>query len=145
MSGVMQEHWAYRAAVRTRVQLFGVNPLGNPSNLTPFEPGNVAALKAGLWSARTLDARAEEIVESLLEAPHVLPLDAVAARNVARLEALIRSCEEAIERSGVAGARSAADLLLRAVRRQTELLDRFGANPRARGTVGCARQDRPRE
>jgi hypothetical protein len=112
--------------------LSSVNTNGNTATLTPFETANVAAVKHGVWSERLREPRARELFEELMQAPHVTELDAVGAVQIARLEALIESCEDAVSRNGVMKARAAADIMLRAIRRQTELLDRYGLTPRGR-------------
>lgn len=70
-----------------------------------------------------------------MEAPHVVPLDAIGAAQIARLEALIEAIDGEIASSGLTSGRKVkalADLELRAIRRQMELLDRYGLTPRGR-------------
>ena len=105
------------------------NPNGYTQNLVPAHPGNQNRLVHGVYSERLREPRAQEIFEAIIDAPHVVPLDAIAARNIGRLEALIEACHGEIERAGVTRGgkvRALVDLELRAIRRQLELLDRFG-------------------
>jgi hypothetical protein len=112
-----------------------VSAPGHPATLVPAPAANTLAAKHGVWSERLREPRAQELYEAIMDAPHLTPLDAIAARQVARLEALIEACEDALA-SGVTGrggsVKAAADLMLRAIRRQTELLDRLGLTPSAR-------------
>jgi hypothetical protein len=111
------------------------NPNGYTPNLVPAHPGNQNRLVHGVYSERLREPRAQEIFEAIMAASHTVSLDAIAARNIARLEALIEGCHGEIERGGVSRGskvRALVDLELRAIRRQVELLDRFGLNPQAR-------------
>jgi hypothetical protein len=108
------------------------------ANLIPAEPGNVRALKHGVWSERLREPRVKQIYDAVLSAAHVTELDAMGALQIARCEALIESCEEAIVGGGVMNAQAAADIMLRAIRRQMELLDRYGLTPKGRADWAAA-------
>ena len=77
------------------------NPNGNPESLRPVPMGNMLGAKHGVYSERLREPRAQEIFEAIMDAPHIVPLDAIAARNIGRLEALIEACHGEIERAGV--------------------------------------------
>ncbi len=83
-----------------------------------------------------LEPRAQEVADGLMELPHVIPADTLAAREVGRLEAMIEAIDGELDRVGMdaEGARLSwlLDMRLRASRRLLEALDRFGATPLAR-------------
>ena len=107
------------------------------ANLTPAGPENTRALKHGIWSARTLEPRVQEVAEQILAAPHVAEqVDEIGAVELARLEVLIERMDEYLADEGLTNRkgdpRAMIDLRLRASRRLTDLLDRYGLNPLAR-------------
>jgi hypothetical protein len=110
-------------------------------NLLPGAPaGNQNGLKSGVYgSGKALEPRVQELVEALMSEPHTAPIDAMGAREIARLVAVIEACDEDIAERGLTKAksgevRSIVDLRLRASRRLAEWLDRYGATPLARAT-----------
>jgi hypothetical protein len=66
------------------------NPDGHAASLVPAPEGNHRALRHGVWSPSALQPRAREVAEALMEAPHTVDLDAVAAEEIGSLVALVR-------------------------------------------------------
>src|SRR4051812_47576254 len=100
-------------------------------NIVPAEPGNLRALKHGLHSERTLAPEVREIADEILAMPHLsAALDEIGVVELARLEVLIRRMDDYLAFEGLTNKdgnpRAMIDLRLRASRRQTELLDRYG-------------------
>lgn len=112
------------------------NVNGNPASLVAAHPGNVSAVRHGVYSERVREPRAREIAEQVMQAPWVSPVDELGAAELGRLVALIESLDAAIEAGGVIGkgdrVRSVVDMRLRASRRLSEWLDKYGLTPHAR-------------
>lgn len=64
------------------------NPEGHPQTLVPPPSGNLRAAKHGVYSEPLREPRAQEIFEAIMEAPHVSPLDAIGAAQIARRDAM---------------------------------------------------------
>lgn len=107
-------------------------------NLVAAHPGNKNAQRHGAYSedGRALAPRAREIADSLMAAPHTVPLDEIAAVEIGRLIALIEAIDEDLTRRGLTDrtgkARSLVDLRLRASGRLERWLREFGATPASR-------------
>lgn len=87
------------------------------------------------------------MAEQILAAPHVAEqVDEIGAVELARLEVLIERMDEFLADEGLTNGkgdpRAMIDLRLRASRRLTDLLDRYGLNPLAR-SAWAARLARP--
>src|SRR6266700_5552984 len=95
-----------------------MNKKGTPNNLEPAQPGNVNALRHGAYSARALEPRREEVVEELMNAPHIVPLDRFVVEEIARLWTMIEAMDADLAERGFrkrdAGTRSMIELRLRA-------------------------------
>jgi hypothetical protein len=113
-----------------------VNPNGNTETLYPAHPGNTNAVRSGVFSrtGRILAPRAQEIVDELMRAPHVVELDRVAADEIGQLVALIEAIDCDIAERGLRSRRSLLDLRLRASGRLEKWLTQFGATPQSRAT-----------
>jgi hypothetical protein len=110
------------------------NPNGTPTNLVAAHPGNRSRLVHGAYSPRLLEERAEKLFEAIMAEPHVAPCDAVGAAQIARLEARVEALDRALSHPRLSPQKLAllGDLQLRAIRRLTELLDRYGMTPKGR-------------
>jgi hypothetical protein len=95
-----------------------MNKKGTPNNLEPAHPGNVNAVRHGAYSDRALEPRREEVVEELMKAPHVIPLDRFVVEEIARLWTLIEAMDADLAERGLrkrdSGTRSMIELRLRA-------------------------------
>ena len=95
-----------------------MNKKGTPDNLEPAHLGNVNAVRHGAYSARALAPRREEVVEELMNAPHVIPLDRFVVEEIARLWSLIEAMDADLAERGLrkrdSGTRSMIELRLRA-------------------------------
>lgn len=119
------------------VTLRGVNRNGHSTTLTPFREGNTAAAKHGIWSERLREPRTRELYDALMAAPHIVEgLDAIIVMELARVQAFIEVLEhefyESLNGRSTARTKMLGDLYLRAVGRETALLDRCGLSPLAR-------------
>jgi hypothetical protein len=127
-----------RSSVRINRQDECVNRAGHPATLVAqgAKRGNRNALRHGVYARGALDQRAAEIAEAVLAAEHTVALDELGAIEIGRLEALIQAMDLELARRGLTNrggdARSLIDLRLRASRRLSEWLDKFGLNPAAR-------------
>ena len=108
---------------------------GHPQTLQRRHPGNMNAVKHGAYSSRALAPRAREIAAALMELPHAVPIDVVAAEEigtlVARLEAIDRDLDER-GHFGRGGARVLLDHKARLTRELRAWLKEFGGSPKAR-------------
>jgi hypothetical protein len=113
-----------------------VNPNGNQATLIPAHPGNQNAVRSGAFSrtGRVLAPRAQDIADELMQAPHTVPLDRVAAEEIGQLVALIEAIDCDIAERGLRSRRSLLDLRLRASGRLEKWLTQFGATPQSRAT-----------
>jgi hypothetical protein len=113
-----------------------VNPNGNTNTLYPVHPGNTNAVKSGAFSrsGRILAPRAAEIADALMEAPHVVELDRIAAEEIGQLVALVEAIDLDIAERGLRSRRSLLELRLRASGRLEKWLTQFGGTPQSRAT-----------
>jgi hypothetical protein len=113
-----------------------VNPNGNTETLYPAHPGNTNAVKSGAFSrtGRVLAPRAVEIADALMEAPHTVELDRVAAEEIGQMVALVEAIDLDIAERGLRSRRSLLELRLRASGRLEKWLTQFGATPQSRAT-----------
>ncbi|MBA3364689.1 MAG: hypothetical protein H0U03_02730 [Actinobacteria bacterium] len=111
-----------------------MNRNGTPASLVPAPAGNVRAARHGIYSERLREPRAQEHFDAILDLPWIGEADIIGARQVARLEALIEALSDEVFRVGVGSkkAEKLIDMELRAIRRQAELLSRFGLDPKSR-------------
>jgi hypothetical protein len=113
----------------------GAMSSGNPASLEPYRKGNTFGAKSGIRSVRLREPRAREIAAELMQAGHITPLDALTVAQVARTEALIEVIETELAKVSSRNGRRMkwlAELQLRAINRQTELLRELGMTPRSR-------------
>ena len=105
-----------------------VNPNGNTNTLYPVHPGNTNAVKSGAFSrsGRILAPRAAEIADALMEAPHVVELDRIAAEEIGQLVALVEAIDLDIAERGLRSRRSLLELRLRASGRLEKWLPSSG-------------------
>jgi hypothetical protein len=87
------------------------NPNGTPSSLVPAEPGNLRALKHGLWSDRALADEIEAEREALLALPWVKEPDTLLVDEIARLRARIAAVDADLDSRGHYGRNGARSLL----------------------------------
>ena len=87
------------------------NPNGTPSSLVPAEPGNLRALRHGLWSERSLADEIEAEREALLALPWVKQPDRLLVDEVARLRARIAAVDRDLDERGHFGRNGARSLL----------------------------------
>lgn len=113
-----------------------MNERGHPLTLEHTR-GNLRALKSGAFSARTLAPRAAEVAAQLMELPHAIAIDEVAAAEigmiVARIEAVDRDLDER-GHFGRNGARSLLDHRARLTRELRSWMREFGGTPLSRAT-----------
>jgi hypothetical protein len=111
-----------------------MNADGHRDTLVAAQVGNANRLVHGFYSPRLLEERAQELFEAIMAEPHVAPCDAVGAAQIARLEARIEALDRAVSEPRQSAQKLAllGDLQLRAIRRLTELLDRYGMTPKGR-------------
>jgi hypothetical protein len=115
-----------------------VNKGGHPQTLQARQPGNRNRLVHGAFSklARAdLDPRAREIAEALMEAPHVDPLDRLAAEEIGALVVQLDRIDAAladgrVERNGTA--RSLIVVRDKLSGRLESWLRQFGLTPASR-------------
>lgn len=111
------------------------NPAGHPATLDPgARPGNSNRLSHGAYSPRVLSERATIVADAIMEAPHTVPLDRVAAEELASIVALCERLDAALEERPLdhATARNLLDLRLKASGRLERWLSKFGLTPDAR-------------
>ncbi len=73
-----------------------VNENGHPATLIASHPGNANAARHGLYSKRLLAPRAAEIADALMEAPHVVPADRLAAEEIGSVLAALEAIDRAL-------------------------------------------------
>jgi hypothetical protein len=111
------------------------NSNGTPSSLVPAEPGNLRALKHGLWSDRALADEIEAEREALLALPWVKEPDRLLVDEVARLRARIAAVDADLDKRGhfgKAGARSLLDHRTKLNGALLRTLAALGASPAER-------------
>jgi hypothetical protein len=117
------------------------NPRGTPEVLRP-QPGNTHAVRHGAYAAgnRVLAPRAQEIAEALLQLPHTVGIDRLAAEEIGALVARIEALDAALDarQPGTRGTATLLDLRLRASGRLERWLHAFGATPAARAEWAAA-------
>jgi hypothetical protein len=113
-----------------------VNPNGNAETLYPAHPGNVSAVKSGIYSrsGRILAPRAAEIADELMSAPHLSELDRTGAEEIAALISVIDAIDADLAKKGIGGRRSLLDMRLRASGRLERWLAAYGFTPQGRAT-----------
>jgi hypothetical protein len=113
-----------------------MNYRGHPETLRARQPGNVNAVKAGVYSPRILQPRGREVAAALLAAPHTVPLDQIAAEEIGSLVALIEAIDSDLVAHGLTNRRGEARTLLDYRSRLSGRLERwlkeFGATPASR-------------
>jgi hypothetical protein len=114
-----------------------VNQAGNPSTLVAAHPGNQNRFAHGAYSPRReLEPRAAEIAEALLEAPHTVALDRLAAEEIGALVLLLDRVDAALSDGRVENrrgqVRSLIDLRNRLSGRLERWLREFGLTPASR-------------
>ena len=112
-----------------------MNRKGHPATLRASQPGNSNALTHGAFSRRTLEPQAREVADALLELPHAVPLDRLAAEEIGALVVHLERIDE-LSANGRTdrrdSARSLLELRIRMSGRFERWLNQFGATPAAR-------------
>jgi hypothetical protein len=113
-----------------------MNQEGHKATLVPGHPGNANAIRHGVYSSQT-SPRVKEIEDALMLAPHVVPLDRVAAREIASLLVMAEAIDADIERRGLLNkktgeVRTLVDLRIRLSGRIERWLREFGLTPASR-------------
>jgi hypothetical protein len=113
-----------------------MNRNGHPDTLQASHPENLNALKSGVYSPRALQPRAREVADALLNAPHAVPLDQIAAEEIGSLVATLEAIDTDLERHGLTddegNARTLLELRSRLSGRLERWLREFGATPASR-------------
>ncbi len=113
-----------------------MNSEGHHESLIPAQPGNGNALRHGAYSPRTLTPRAQEIAAGLMAAAHTVPLDQIAAEEIAALIAIVESVDADLAQRGLLNRsgqpRTLLDLRIRLSGRLERWLREFGATPASR-------------
>ena len=113
-----------------------MNEEGHPATLVARHPGNGNRLVHGAYSGRrALDPAAVAVADSLMEAPHTVPLDRFAAEEIGslivqldRIDAVL--ADGRVENRGKA--RTLIDLRTRVSHRLEGWLRQFGMTPQSR-------------
>jgi hypothetical protein len=113
-----------------------MNRSGHRETLQARQPGNVNGVRHGAFSRRTLAPRAREVADALLEAPHVVGLDRIAAEEIGAVVAMLEAIDEDLLTRGLTkrdgSARSLLELRIRLSGRLGRWLREFGATPASR-------------
>jgi hypothetical protein len=113
-----------------------MNPTGRSENLVARQFENVNAVKHGAFSRRTMAPRANEIAEELMQAPHTVTLDRIAAEEIGSIVAMLETIDADLLARGLTdregNVRSLAELRVRLSGRLEKWLREFGATPAAR-------------
>lgn len=126
----MEPFWNHRGRALTDRKV--TNPKGHPTTLQAAHPGNLNGVTHGANSPRFLQPRADEIAAEIMQAPHVVPLDAAGVQQIAAVMARIEALEAAIEKRGVEKAGTMIEQELSSRRLLLRLLEAFGLTPSAR-------------
>ena len=113
-----------------------MNKNGHRQTLQASHPKNGNALKAGVYSPRTLAPRAREVANALIEANHTVPLDQIAAEEIGSIVATLEAIDLDLHERGLTDRRGNARSLLNYRVRLSGRLERwlreFGATPASR-------------
>ena len=117
------------------------NANGHPTTLVAAQPGNVNALRTGLWSGAALakDPAVRELAEAVMASPMTDTLDEVGAVEIAKLLVLIDRVDADLAERGIVRPRTGEPrALLDHRRRLSGQLERwlsaYGMTPAARAT-----------
>jgi len=114
------------------------NPDGHAQTLIASHPGNSNRLVHSLYATREREVSedAARLVDALMSAPHVAPIDRLAAVEIASLVELIGRVDAALAdgrvENGRGEVRRLVDQRARLSGKLQGWLDRFGATPAAR-------------
>jgi hypothetical protein len=111
------------------------NPTGNVEALVPAPEGNAYGLSHGFFSKRVISERAEAIADGLMLLPFAVPLDRLAAEEIASVIASLEAIDRALSDGRVETRGKVRGLLSAKVGLTRELrawLSTFGATPAAR-------------
>jgi hypothetical protein len=118
-----------------------VNKKGNPKTLRASQPGNLNAVKSGVYSQPARSDREQEIKCALLVAPFAVPLDEFAAMEIAGLMAIIEAADRDLSERGLVDhlgkPRGLLDYRIRLSGRLERWLRQFGATPQARAELAA--------
>jgi hypothetical protein len=118
-----------------------VNKKGNPKTLRASQPGNLNAVKSGVYSQPARSDREQEIKYALLVAPFAVPLDEFAAMEIAGLIAIIEAADRDLNERGLVDhlgkPRGLLDYRIRLSGRLERWLRQFGATPQARAELAA--------
>lgn len=123
-----------------------MNENGHSETLQPFEAGNLAALKHGVWSDRALAPEIERERETLLAMPWMREQDALLVDEVARLRARIAAVDRDLDERGHFGrngARSLLDVRTKLNGALVRTLQSLGATPAERAKWAQRLAQRP--
>jgi hypothetical protein len=113
-----------------------MNKHGHKETLRSQQLGNTNAVRHGAFSRQTLAPRARELAEALLDAPHTVPLDRIAAEEIGAVVAMLEAIDDDLLERGLTDrhgdARSLVELRIRLSGRLERWLREFGATPASR-------------
>jgi hypothetical protein len=108
---------------------------GHPQTLVAAHPGNQNGLRHGVYSGRALAPRGAELADDLMRLPHTMPMDRVAAEEIASIVSRLEAIDSDLDERGHFGRGGARSLLEHKARLGKELrmwLAQFGGTPKAR-------------
>lgn len=109
------------------------NPNGYPASLVPAPAGNLRSLKHGLYSPRSLEPRAREIADALMEAPWLQPFDVLGVEELASLQATLEQVDRALaEKPRGTGRKNLLDAKVRLTREMRAWAREAGLTARSR-------------
>lgn len=118
-----------------------MNKKGNPKTLRASQIGNLNALTSGVYSQRARSDREHEIKCALLAAPFAVPLDELAAMEVARLISIIEAADRDLDERGLTDhlgePRGLVEYRIRLSGRLERWLRQLGATPQARAELSA--------
>jgi hypothetical protein len=118
------------------------NPDGHPETLVAAHSGNRNAERSSVYAVRdiALDPEVQTLAESIMAAPHVEPMDELAAVEIARLMVLIERIDADLAKRGMVKRKSTEprgmlDLRRRYSGQLERWLSAFGMTPASRAEV----------
>jgi hypothetical protein len=102
-----------------------MNRRGHPQTLVASHPGNLNAVKTGVYSDRLIRSRAAEIEADLTTLVEPSPSQRVAIREVSRSMALLEAIDDELDRGGLVDRRGNARNVLELRSRVSRQLERW--------------------
>ena len=102
-----------------------MNSKGHPQTLQARQPGNTNARRSGVYSPRFVAEVAQPLVDEVMAASHVQPIDRFAAEEAGRLRAIIALADDDLFRNGLTNRKGEPRLLLRDRLRASKQLERY--------------------